>query len=700
GTVAALIGEEGIPIDRLSRRLGLRRFGEQAVAALGDHHRRLAEAYAAGVTAGATGGTKRRAHPFLLLRTRPTAYEAADAMGFLALMSFSLASNWDTELARLKMMTLDGPTAVADLDPAYPAWQPATTPPGQPIGEEAAAGITDLVGRDLMALAGVLGRGGGSNNWALAARRTSTGRPLLANDPHLAPVLPAHWYLVHVRTPEWSVVGASMPGTPAVAAGHNGTAAWGVTAGLIDNTDLFIEEMGPDGRSVRRGDAFVPCEVIPEVITVKGGESIDLDILITDRGPIVGPAFEGEVGALSMSATWLQPRPMGGMFDLVKVRSFPDLRRAFASWPSLPLNIAYADTSGTIGWQLIGDAPDRRRGSGAVPTAAWDPGTAWGPDPVPFDRIPHAVDPPGGYLATANNLPSPDAGWLGVDFLDGYRVSRIIERLAERTDWDVPSTLALQMDRTSLVWREIASVVLDAVGDDPGADVLREWDGVLSTDSAAATLFELLLGEMITALVEVKAPRSAAWALGKGFTPLVPFNNFLVRRVSHVSRLLREQPDGWFPEGWQARVRAALVAAVARLTTEHGADPAAWSWGTIRPLTLKHPLGLRKPLDRVFDLGPISYGGDANTVNPAPVDPSDPTGNPDFAIASLRMAIDVGEWEQARFVLPGGQSGNPFSPHYADQFELWRKGDALPIAWSDTMIERSTRHTLILEPGD
>ncbi|MBU1865013.1 MAG: penicillin acylase family protein, partial [Actinobacteria bacterium] len=296
--------------------------------------------------------------------------------------------------------------------------------------------------------------------------------------------------------------------------------------------------------------------------------------------------------------------------------------------------------------------------------------------------------------------PSPDAGWLGVDFLDGYRVSRITERLAERTDWDVPSTLALQMDRTSLVWREIASVVLDAVGDDPGADVLREWDGVLSTDSAAATLFELLLGEMITALVEVKAPRSAAWALGKGFTPLVPFNNFLVRRVSHVSRLLREQPDGWFPEGWQARVRAALAAAVARLTTEHGADPAAWSWGTIRPLTLKHPLGLRKPLDRVFDLGPISYGGDANTVNPAPVDPSDPTGNPDFAIASLRMAIDVGEWEQARFVLPGGQSGNPFSPHYADQFELWRKGDALPIAWSDTMIERSTRHTLILEPGD
>jgi len=389
GTVAALIGEDGIPIDRLSRRMGLRRFGEQAIAALGAQHLAMAEAYAAGVTAGSALGMKRRAHPFLLLRTHPTPYEAADAMGFLALMSFSLASNWDTELARLKMLTLDGIDAVEALDPTYPSWHPASTPPGVPIGDTAADAQADRLMDDLVALAGVLGLGGGSNNWAIAAGRTSTGRPLLANDPHLAPVLPAHWYLVHVRTPEWSVVGASMPGMPAVAAGHNGTAAWGVTAGLIDNTDLFIEEMGPDGRSVRRGDGLVPCVVIPEVISVKGGESIDLDVLVTDRGPIIGPALDGEVGALSMSATWLQPRPMGAMFDLPKIESFEDLREAFTSWPSLPLNIAYADTAGTIGWQLIGDAPDRRRGSGAVPLPARDPGTAWGPDPIPFERIPH-----------------------------------------------------------------------------------------------------------------------------------------------------------------------------------------------------------------------------------------------------------------------------------------------------------------------
>jgi penicillin amidase len=144
-------------------------------------------------------------------------------------------------------------------------------------------------------------------------------------------------------------------------------------------------------------------------------------------------------------------------------------------------------------------------------------------------------------------------------------------------------------------------------------------------------------------------------------------------------------------------MRRALRAAAHTLSSRCGPDPARWAWGELRPLTFKHPVGQRKPLDRVFDLGPYPCGGDANTVSPAPVDPADPTANP-VAVASLRMAIDVGEWEQSRFVLPGGQSGNPYSRHYADQMTLWRKGDALPIAWSPEAVSRATRHTLVLTP--
>jgi len=696
GTLAALIGPAGLPLDRLSRRIGFRRYGEEARAALSPEHRRLADAYALGVATGADAGLRRKPHEFALLRSRPTPYQAADALGYLALQAFALASNWDVELARLKVLSLDGLEALLALDPAYPEWQPASDRPG-----EAAGRVADRLAEDAARLAAALGMGGASNNWAVAGSRTRTGRPLVANDPHLPPMLPPHWYLLHIVTPDWALAGASFPGAPAVPAGHNGHAAWGVTAGLIDNTDLFLEEIGPDGRSVRRGDRFVRAEVRPEVIQVRRRPSETMEVLTTDRGPIVGPAFEGDVGALSLSATWLTPRPLGGMFDLGRVRSRDDLRRAFAGWNSLPLNVAYADTSGAIGWQLVGEAPVRRAGAGALPLPAWDESTGWEPDPVPFDALPHLEDPPTGYVATANNLPSTSGPHLSCDFLDGYRVARISEALAARADWDVPASLALQLDRLSLPWPEMREAVLAAAGDDPGlaeiTTLLESWDGILAGDSPAAAVFEVFVAEMSGRVARAKAPLGAEWALGKGFVSLIPLNGFLVRRVSHLVRLLQEQPPGWFLEGWDEEIRRALRAAAHRLFGRHGADPAGWAWGRVRPLTFKHPVGERRPLDRVFNLGPYPCGGDTNTVSAAPVDPADPTGNP-VAVASLRMAVDVGEWEQSRFVLPGGQSGNPLSRHYADQMALWRKGDALPIAWSPEAVARATRHTLVLAP--
>ena len=694
GTLAALVGPSGLPLDRLSRRIGFRRYGEEAAAALSPGHRQLADAYARGVTAGADTGLSLKPHEFALLRSRPTPYQAADALGFLALQAFALASNWDVELARLKIFTLDGPEALAALDPAYPAWQPASDRPGEAAGKAA-----DRVAEDAVRLAAALGMGGASNNWAIAGSRTRTGRPVLANDPHLPPMLPPLWYLLHVTTTEWSLAGASFPGCPAMAAGHNGHSAWGVTAGLIDNTDLFLEEIGPDGRSVRRGGRFVRAEVRPEVIRVRGRAAETIDVLVTDRGPIVGPAFEGEVGSLSLSATWLRPRPLGGMFDLGRVRSRDDLRRAFAGWNSLPLNVAYADTGGAIGWQLVGEAPVRRSGAGALPLPAWDEATGWAPDPVPFDDLPNLHNPSAGFVATANNLPSASGPHLGCDFLDGYRVARISEALAARTDWDVPASLALQLDLQSLPWREMRDLVLEAAGDDPALEpvtaLLEAWDGTVSPDSAAATVFEAFVAEMSGRVARARAPHSAEWALGKGFIPLVPLNTFLVRRVSHLVRLLRDQPEGWFLGGWHEEIRRGLRAAAHDLSSRYGPEHAGWAWGKVRPLTFRHPISERKPLGRIFDLGPYPWGGDANTVSPAPVDPARLTADP-VAVASLRMAIDVGEWEQSRFVLPGGQSGNPYSRHYADQMRLWLKGDALPIAWSPEAVTRATRHTLVL----
>lgn len=697
GTLAALVGPEAVPIDELSRRIGFARYGERGLAALDRHHRHGYEAFAAGVRAGVDSGGGGRAHEFVFLRSRPTPYSAADAIGFLAVQSFALASNWDAELARLRMLALDGPEAVAALHPSYPARLPASDRPGA-----AAIRVVDALAADLARARDLFTPGAGSNNWAIAGARTRSGRPIVANDPHLAPVLPPHWYLAHLRTPSWSVTGASVPGVPSFAAGHNTHAAWGVTAGLIDNTDLFIEEVGPAGDSVRRGSEFVPCEVRHEVIEVKGAEPVEVGVLETDRGPVVGPAFEGPFGALSMSATWLRPESVGATLDLCQVESFTDLRSVYGTWTSVPLNVVFADSSGSIGWQLIGSAPVRGMGGGTIPLHAADPATRWGDEPVPFTELPHLADPPEGFVATANNLPSTDGPYLGSDFLDGYRAQRIAERLTQRSDWDVAAVLAMQLDQVSIPWRELQGAVLEAIEHDapePSAGLLRAWDGVVDAKSAGATVFEVLVTEMARRVAEVKAPNSARYALGIGFTPLVPFNGLMVRRVAHLVDLVSTRPAGWFDDGWTAMIRGALDTTNRFLVDRLGQAPEGWAWGKARPLTLKHPLGGRKPLGRIYNLGPFPHGGDANTLNPAPVDPADPLGNPNFAIASLRMAVEIGAWEYARFALPGGQSGNPFSPHYSDQLPLWRRGDGLTIPQAEDEIGRVTKRTLELLPG-
>jgi len=695
GTLAALLGPDVVALDRMSRRIGFRRHGEEAVAALSDDHRRLAEAFAAGVTAGATAGQPRRPHEFALLRSHPTPFEAADALGFLAVQCFALASNWDTELARFHILSADGPEALAELEPSYPARQPVSARPGDPAGD-----LPDAVGGDLglfLRMAG--GIGGGSNNWAISGAHTASGRPILANDPHLAPLLPAHWYLAHLDTPEWRMVGASLPGTPAFGAGHNGFGAFGVTAGLIDNTDLFIEDVGPDGESVRRGDRFVPCEIERCTIEVRGGDDEEITVLRTDRGPLLGDSL-GEHGVeLSMSATWLEPEGHGAIFEIGRIESYEDLRQTFSGWRSLPLNVAYADEDGHIGWQLVGAAPLRRSGLGTLPLPAADPATGWD-GLVPFEQLPWVRDPEAGFVATANNQPASDGPWLGADFLDGYRAQRISEAVAARDGWTVPDTLRLQMDRTSIPWRELRHHLVPPLAGQEGLerahDLLEGWDGDMGPGSAAATVFASLVSDLCVIVAAARAPRSWRHALGAGYTDLVPFNAFVVRRVSHLAGVLDDPPE-WLDA--PSAVRTAAARTLSRVEGRAGADPEGWAWGAVRPLTMRHPMSLRPPLHKVFDLGPMPHGGDANTIDPAPVDPLDPLGNPDFAIASLRFVVEPGDWDRARFVLPSGQSGNPFSPHYADLLPLWCRGDAVVVPMTPEAVRRTTRATLTVTPA-
>jgi penicillin amidase len=699
GTLAQWVGARALPVDRLARRIGFQDAARRQLDVLAPDLRAMLAAYAAGTSAGATLGLPRPAHEFALLGGRPTPWTAADVLALVKLQSFALASNWDVELARLKILTEDGPGALAALDPAYPEWLPVAAPPGALAGR-----ALDRLAEDLAVFAAVVRVGGGSNNWALAPSRTASGRPLLANDPHLPPALPSQWYLARVSTPEWAAAGATYVGGPGILAGHNGFAAWGLTAGLVDNTDLFLEQIGPDGRSVRQGDGFVPCPVRTETIAVRGGAAVTEEVLLTPRGPLIGPALPGEVGAVSLRAVWLEPRPLGGMLRLHRARSFEEFRQCMAQWPALSANLVYADVTGKVGWQLAGEAPRRRRGWGLLPLPGWDPGVGWEDEPVPFAEMPHLADAPGGFVATANAQPlaQGQGPFLGADWIDGYRLARIVQVLTTRRDWDVAGCQALQMDQHAIPWTEIRDAVLAAPAADPDVraalELLRPWDGGLTVDAAAATVYELFVAVLAERVCRAKAPRAYPWALGRGFSPLFAHNGFAVRRLGHLVRLLRDQPPGWFARPWPEEVADVLGGVVRRLRAERGADPSRWGWGRVRPLTLRHPLGERKVFAPVFNLGPIPWGGDSKTPSQASAPPADPLGNPAF-LATLRLVIDVGAWHDSRFVLAGGQSGNPLSPHYADQFPLWRRGEGIPIAWTEDEVRRAACTSLELLPG-
>jgi len=693
GTLSEMAGAATVPIDRLSRTLGFHRVASVQVDRLYDEIRSQIDAYVAGINA-AIGATP-NPHELALLRRGRTAWTADDVLAFAGLQALALGGNWDTELARLQILLTDGPAALEALDTPYAAWQPAVAP----VGATAGASLGRLAS-DVTRLRDLVGGAGASNAWAVDGSRSASGAPILANDPHLAPTVPAPWYLAHLTTPDWSVAGASFVGSPTFPSGHNGRVAWGITAACTDSADLFWEQLDLEAGSARGPEGPEPIERRTERIEIRGREADELEVVVTARGPIVTDVLDGVSTALSLRATWLEPVPVRGLLDVHRAGDVATFRELFADWPGPSLNVVFADAGGHIGWQLVGTLPHRAGASGTIPQPAWEPAAAWQTPHLPFDAMPHCVDPEAGFVVSANHAPradAPDAPFLGVDWLDGWRAARIVESLESRVDWTVEAFGLLQTDLTAVAWRDLRAAVLAA---EPSTDAGREaiallaaWDGVLSVDAAAASVYELTLAELATAEARRLAPESWRWALGGGFGDAVPRTTFGARFVSRLVTSLRDDPG----EGGAHDIGAALDRAAARLVAHVGPDRSRWAWGEARPLRLLHAFGTQRPLDRMLNLGPVPLGGDANTVAQAGVLPLDPLGNP-AAIANHRMVIDLGDVERSRFVLAGGQSGNPLSPRYADLFNLWQAGEGVPIAFGHEAVVAATVDELLLRP--
>ena len=710
GLLSEVLGKAGLPIDRAVRLIGVHRAAKAQLPTLDPDTRDQLAAYTAGINAALQCRELPRSHEHALLRCRPSRWEPADVVAFGLLMCCFLPSNWDVELARLIILTRDGAEAVQALDPTWRSDLPLSHPPGAPAGVASEL----FVARDLEALREFLGDSGGSNAWAVQAHKSSTGRPILANDPHLPAALPNLGYLARVKCPTFTAAGISIAGIPAFITGHNGHAAWGSTSAQIDNADLFLEELSEDGRRVRQGDSWIACQEHVEQIPVKGAEPEQLRVIRTPRGTVVARVGEdaasifdpvpavGRANALSFAATWLERRPTRSLLGFHHVKSFDEFRAVCSKSTGACYSLIYADRE-TIGWVLATEAPRRKSGYGSVPLAGWLDNVGWG-EIVPSDQLPWSRNPAEGFVCCANNKPVADDAsnaFLGHDFLDGFRQRRIAEQLASRNDWTVERMAELQMDVQSLPFADLRDVLLALPAKTPEAaralELLREWDGRVAGDSIGASVYELFVAAVNRKVCQTKAPNSYPYASGKGVMKLIPTTCLNARRASFVTRLIREQPPGYF-EAWQPVLLEALADSINLLSERFGPAPEAWAWGKIRQLTLRHRFGDKKPLNNIFNVGPLPGYGDGTTVNQAGFEFWEPLRH-STVTAHLRSTIDIGNWGASRFVLLGGQSGNPLSPYYQNFVPLYQRGEGVPVHWDDTEVDRHAVATITLAPG-
>jgi penicillin amidase len=530
----------------------------------------------------------------------------------------------------------------------------------------------------------------GSNNWVVAGRRSESGYPMMANDPHRAQSVPSLRYWVHLVGPGWNVIGGGEPSLPGVSIGHNEYGAWGLTVFATDSEDLYVYETNPaDPNQYRYRGQWESMTVLTEEVPVKGRSAHRAELKYTRHGPVVFEDRERNL-AYAVRAAWME---IGGAPYLASLRmdqakSWEEFRAA-CNYSNIPgENMVWAGRDGTIGWQSVGIAPIRRSWSGLVPVPGdgryeWD-------GYLPIIAKPHVVNPPEGYFATANNDLIPkdyehmDA--VGFSWSDPYRWLRIVEMLESGQRFSVADMMQLQTDELSLPARQLVPLLddLDASGRvDEARRMLLEWDLVLDKHSVAGAVYAEWEAQLRAAVRDALSPAGARVTVG----------------LSKVIETLVLPPGVLGPDPLQARddmLLGALAGAVEELERSLGPDMSQWQYG--QPANhhnyLRHPLGNAVDAETRarLELGPVARGGYGSTVNQ--------TGNGDNQTsgASFRIVVDTGDWDRTVGMNNPGQSGDVRSPFYGNLFERWANDEFFPAFYTRPRIEEVTAVRIDLRP--
>ena len=630
GELSEVVGRATLELDREARKLRIRRLAEEFSRTLPSQDRAYLAAYARGVNRFID--THRNALPieFTALRYDPRPWSVIDSVCIGLQMIRDLTTNWKDEVAKAGMLANGDAKLVAEIFPVR-------------SGQEIAPG---------------------SNAWAVSGRRTSTGKPILANDPHLQYNFPSTWYMTHLQAPGLNVEGVSLPGLPGVIIGHNDRIAWGITNLGFDVQDLYREQIDLNsGRYAFRG-TLQQARPERELILIRGEKPVEHTTWVTRHGPIWS-----NDGSRIFTMRWIAAEPGKFQFPFLELdmaRNWDQFRAAMRRLPAPSSNLIYADVDGNIGYQAVGLLPIRRTYDGDVPANGASGDAEWDGF-IPFDELPSAFNPPSGVIVSANQNPfPPDYKYrIGGEYGPYYRSQQIRSLLAKaRTPEDM---LAIQKDVYSALSQFIAQQVIAAYDKrgaknaslESGVEVLRKWNGQMEKDESAP---------LITSLVYQQLRRAIGDKASNGKGDL--WESRMAGPV--IERILRERPAEWFRDYDQLLLRCFLDAMEEGRRLQ-GRDPAQWRYGSYLETTMRHPILGRADwirylptLGKFFrvNVGPVLMSGSPTTVKQT----TQRLG------PSMRFIADLSNWDRSFMNLTLGQSGQLFSSHYSDQWDEYYTG--------------------------
>ena len=695
GKLAEILGPAAIERDKFARLMRYRGDMDAEWKSYAPDAKQIIQSFVRGVNAFIDTSADRLPIEFQITGIRPEHWTPEVCLARMA--GYVMTRNASSEVLRAQLVRMLGTEKTDEL---------VETDPLKKL--EVPMGL-DLNGIDSKILAGANAASGrvsfsaedaaseGSNDWVVSGALTKSGKPILANDPHRNIGLPSLRYLVHLVGPGWNVIGAGEPTLPGVAAGHNERIAFGFTIVGIDQQDLYVEETHPADptRYLYKGK-WEKMAIEREIILVKskaGMVEAEVELRFTRHGPVI---YEDPALHRAYALRWVGSEPGSAGYlaslSLNRARNWPDFLKALERWRVPSENLVYADVDGNIGWQAAGSAPIRKGWSGLLPV----PGKAglyewngW----LPLKELPRAYNPATRFIATANHkiIPEGYKHEINFEWAAPFRFRRVEELLKRSTKFTIEDFQRLQHDEMSLPARELVPLVLRPLLADSRTEMrdayllFKEWNYLLDKDSAAAALYEVWLQKLQTNFARRIVPAEAKDLVGAAS---------LFRKMLSALRAPDNKLFGANPQVNAALLMSeSLDEAITDLKSKLGNDMKKWRWGDLHIAEFKHPLSTNDSRRAVFDLKPVSRGGDGNTVNA--------TGGARFTQrsgASFREILDLSDWDKSVAINVPGQSAQPGSTHYGDLLPLWAEGKYFPLLYSRERIEKNAAQRLLLQP--